>query len=455
LLSSCSSWACKRGDSITSPKAIICLTGSELTRGETRDLNGTFLAVELTTLGIEVDELRILPDDPARLRNAFAQLSELAEVVIVSGGLGPTADDHTVRALADAFGRGVIRDPEAQARMRERALARAGSEENIPANFYKQAEVVAGSRVLSNPVGLAPGCLVETRRGFIAVLPGVPRELTAMFRERLLPEIQARFSLEPPRILRAKVLGLGESWVEARVQKLGIDFGRLEYGISAQPGEVLIKLVAHRPEAQAAIDEARERLIAEFGADLMLLPEGLKTASGEPPEIEHSFLVHRLLVDSGKTVATAESCTGGLIGKRLTDHAGSSAYFLGSVVAYHDLVKERLLGVERGLIEKHGAVSAEVCRAMALAARRIFGAGYCLSVTGIAGPGGATPEKPAGLVFIGLAKLPERRGNAGAAPEEPEVIVERHQFWGNRRNVRALSAVRALDLIRRDLEGRG
>jgi nicotinamide-nucleotide amidase len=426
------------------PNAILLITGSELTRGETKDLNGPFLAMELTSLGARVEEVLLLPDDPEILGVRLSDAIRRAAIVIFSGGLGPTADDHTVRVVAGVLGRSVLRHPEAEARMRARALARGLREDQIPPNYWKQAEVAEGAEVLLNPTGLAPGMIIPTGPGLLAVLPGVPRELQAMFRELVRPALVERLRLEPPRILRAKVLGHGESWVEARVQKLGIDLELLEYGISAKPGEILLKLLSHRPETHELLDRARALLEGEFGADLLVLPEGLIDASGAPVVTEHAAIVHGLLLRAGVTIATAESCTGGLIAKSLTDHAGSSAYFLGSVVAYDDRVKEKVLGVERALLEERGAVSEEVCAAMARGARDLFGARLAVSVTGIAGPGGATQEKPVGLVHIGLS-------TGGSSGGDEETRVERHHFWGNRENVRALATTRALDLIRRRL----
>ncbi|MBI4606299.1 MAG: CinA family nicotinamide mononucleotide deamidase-related protein [Planctomycetes bacterium] len=427
------------------PNAILCITGSELTRGETRDANGPFLATRLSELGVRVDEVALVPDDPALLAAAVRRAVERAEVVVLSGGLGPTADDHTVRVLAEVFGRGIHRHPEAEARMRARALARGYTDETIPANFYKQAEVIEGAEALLNPVGLAPGMVIPTARGLLAVLPGVPREMQPMFRDLVVPAIRKRLALEPPRILRAKVLGMGESWCEARVQRLGIDFARAEYGISAKPGELVVKFIAHRREDHGYLDEVRRLLEGEFGQDIHVLPEGLTDASGAPLDVEHSAIVHALLLASGITLSTAESCTGGMISKCLTDHAGSSAYFLGSVVAYHDAVKERLLGVPRELLERHGAVSAEVCEAMARGARRAFGSRLALAATGIAGPGGATAEKPVGLVYIGLA---------AEGPGGEEAAVDRSLFVGAREMVRHAATVRALDLLRRRLAPR-
>lgn len=425
------------------PSAIICVTGSELTRGETHDLNGPFLGTHLTTLGVDIREIRVVPDDRDLLAQTFVHAMENTDITIVSGGLGPTADDHTVRVLAEVLGKRVVQDPEAERRMVERARDRRPGQ-RIPDNYVKQAEVVESCKVLLNPTGLAPGTLVETRRGFLVVLPGVPRELRDMYLQLVEPEIKERFDLAPPRIFRVKIYGHGESWVEERIQNLELDFSRFEYGISARPGELMIKCISHRPEDHAYVDHFREVLMTEFGEDLVILEEGLFDSSGKPQEVQHARLVHELLLESGRTLATVESCTGGLVAKLLTDHAGSSQYFLGSIVAYDNRIKEEIVGVDHETLERDGAVADSTCRALALGAKRKFGADYGIGITGIAGPDGGSDEKPVGTVYVGVAY-----------PGEASVTkVEKHLFWGQRTNVRTLAAVRSLDLVRRDLEAR-
>ena len=428
------------------PKAYLIITGSELTRGETKDINGPFLGTELTLHGIQVEEIHLIPDDPAKLEECFRRGAENADIVLVSGGLGPTADDHPVHAVAKAFGKGVVRDADAAERMRARVLQRVGSDDKIPSNFFKQAEVVEGATVLPNPVGLAPGSLVETERGVLAVLPGVPREMRAMFREHVLPAIHARFEIVEPRIFRAKIIGVGESWAEQRIQALGIQFDRLEYGISARPGELLVKILAHRAEAHPLVDTARQLLEKEFGEAMIPLPEGLVDGGGDPFDVDHARIVHKLLLGNRYTVATAESCTGGLLAKYLTDHPGSSSYFLGSIVAYDNTIKQKLLGVDEQLLAKHGAVSAEVCDAMARSAKERFGADYGIGVTGIAGPDGGSEEKPVGLVYVSAA-LP----NDASQNSDDSTIVCEHRFFGHRPVVRHQAAVHALEIIRRDV----
>ena len=420
--------------------ATILATGSELTRGETHDRNGPFLGTELSLLGIRVDEIALIPDDPALLAEAIRRSISQTSIVLLSGGLGPTADDHTVEVLSEVFGKPIYRHPEAERLMRERALKRLRAGREIPANYYTQAEVIEGAEVLLNPAGLAPGMAIPTERGCLGIFPGVPRELRAMFRECFVPYLLSAFNLQPPRIFRAKLFGHGESWAEAKIQKLGLDFAKVEYGISAKPGELLIKFIAHEPAHHPYVDEVAELLDKSFGDELLRLPEGLESEGAETA-VEHSRFVHHALLGAGITVATAESCTGGLIGKRLSDHPGSSRYFLGSVVAYDNRIKQELLGVPRKLLETHGAVSEPVAGAMASGARQLLGADFALSVTGIAGPDGGSAEKPVGLVYLGLA------GPAG------DVRVEKHSFWGNRENVRSTATIRALEMLRRALAG--
>lgn len=432
---------------MTEPTAIVCLTGSELTRGETRDINGSFLAGELTALGFRVREILLVPDDAPLLETRLAECLERVDAVVISGGLGPTADDLTVAALARVAGRGVARDPDAREAMRQRALARVGSEDRIPANYYKQSEVVEGSVVLLNPVGLAPGCLVETGGAIAITLPGVPRELVAMFRERAIPELQRRYPLRPARTLTAKVFGAGESWVEERVQRLGIDFARLEYGISARPGEITLKLRENGDES-SALGDARRLLEREFGDDLFVLPEGREATGASAASI-----VLDLLRRSGQTLATAESCTGGLIAAALTDVPGASTCFLGGIVAYDNRTKQAALGVDAALIEREGAVSEPVCEAMALGACRRLGADLAVAVTGIAGPGGGTAEKPVGLVYIGVAGPATAARGESPEPGRVEAQVHRQRLRGDRDRIRAMTTARALDLLRRRLDG--
>lgn len=433
------------------PNAILLITGSELCRGETQDTNGPFLGRELTAAGVRVLGIRLVPDEPAALRREVSAAVHEADLVVTSGGLGPTADDRTVREAATALGREVVRSEEAAEMMRARMRQRLGDSHRLPENFFKQAEVITGADVLLNPVGLAPGSLVETNRGLLAVLPGVPRELRAMFSERLLPRLCEHFDLARPRIFRAKLLGVRESWAEERIQSLGLDFDRLEYGITAKPGELTIKLVVDDPEHFHLVDEASDRLAAEFGGDFVPLLEGLVEDSGgasgrQLVPATLSGVTHSALLAAGRTVVTAESCTGGGVAAELTAHSGSSDYLLGAIVAYANDVKRRALGVTAEMLDEHGAVSEPVCEAMCRGALAALGADLAVATTGIAGPGGGTAEKPVGLVFVGLG--------ARAGDDPARVTVERHEFRGGREVVRSQAVARALDLLRREVTGR-
>ena len=260
-----------------------------------------------------------------------------------------------------------------------------------------------------------------------------------MLEEELVPALLKHFDLEPPRIFRAKLLGHPESWAEARIQALGIDFSRVDYGICAKPGELTLKFIARESRHHEEIDVAREKLEAEFPDDLEVLPPTLSADAAETAVVN---VIHELFIASGKTIATAESCTGGWIAKRLTDSPGSSAYLIGSVVAYQNRIKESLLGVDSAALEEHGAVSEIVCRQMALGALRAFHSDFVLSVTGIAGPGGGSEEKPVGTVWIGLASR-EQGGDTVEGAETVEAV--RYEFRGDRDMIRRQTILRALD----------
>ncbi len=420
-----------------SPRALICLTGSELTRGETRDLNGSFLATGLTQLGVEVEEIRLVPDDRTLIAQTLKHGIDHYEITLVSGGLGPTADDLTIEILAEVTQRSIHQDPIARDHMLSFALKRWKSESDIPENYFLQAEVLDGSKVFQNPVGLAPACLIDTPKGFLVTLPGVPRELHAIFNQSIVQEVGSRFKLVPPRIYRAKIFNVPESLAEARIQNLGITQEDIEYGISAKPGELTIKLVARKIEAHEKIDQLAHDLKTEFGEDFLGLPEGLLNAAGERIESSIIHIVHELLLTHKLKVSTAESCTGGGLAKKFTDLAGSSNYFIGSVIAYQNEIKAKHLGVSTTDLEQLGAVSEPVCQQMAAGAQQRFETDYAIGITGIAGPGGGSEEKPVGLVYIGLAK-----------PNQT-VDVKRFIFNGDRERVRSQTIFKSLDMLRR------
>jgi nicotinamide-nucleotide amidase len=379
---------------------------------------------------VALDRVEVVGD---RLEDLVARLRALvagsADLVIVTGGLGPTHDDLTMQAVALATGRRLALSQEALA-MVEARQGMPGPAAGRPEATRKQATLPEGAAVLA-PAGTAPGCLLEHEGAVVAVLPGPPWELEQMWRDALgrepLAGLLARASSPRERVLRLHAVP--EHRAVAALE--GLDpaaWGAMRLGICAHDGE--LELTARTaPGGEWAARALEERLAAAFG-------DALFSRDGSTVDDQ----VAGALTAAGQTVAVAESCTGGGLGARLTARPGSSAYVLGGVIAYSDDVKRDLLGVEAEVIRVHGAVSAECAAQMAAGARRLAGADWALSVTGIAGPGGATPGKPVGLVHLGLAG-PGR------------VTTAEHRLRGDREAVRRRSAALALHMLRRALAG--
>lgn len=419
--------------------AEILTIGDELLRGEIVDSNKAFLAERLLRLEVETRFQTSVRDDPADMRDAFLRARERADAVVVSGGLGPTRDDLTLAVLAETFGRELVLDEPSLAAIRD-FFARLGRE--MAEINAKQAWLPAGAEVLPNPVGTAPGCLLEAPReagrepALFFCLPGVPRELMKMMDEQVLPRLEERLARagRPARALRAALLrtfGLGESNLDheladvAREADVSLGFR------TAFPDNYL------RPVARGATAEEAEARLARVCDAIRERLGALVYGAGDETMEQ---VVGALLAARGLRLATAESCTGGLVGARLTSVPGSSRYYRGGVVAYANEAKRDLLGVPAELLDRHGAVSAEVARALAEGARKRFGADLAVSTTGISGPEGGTPAKPVGLVYVGFAC----EGGSEAAELFYPLDRERH---------RALTAQVALDRVRRHLLG--
>ena len=419
--------------------AEILTIGDEILRGEIVDSNKAFLSERLLLQEIETRFQSSVCDDPADMTDAFLRARGRAEIVLVSGGLGPTRDDLTIEVLAKTFGRElVLHEPSLEA---VRAFfARMGRE--MAEINAKQAWLPAGAEVLENPIGTAPGCFLEAPaaegKGTVAFfcMPGVPRELMKMMDEQVLPRIAARRAAagRPARVSRAALLrtfGLGESNLDQELRDVARD-GDVILGFrTAFPDNFL------RPVARAATAEEAEARLAKVCDAIRERLGALVYAEGDET-MEQA--VGALLAARGLTVATAESCTGGLVGAKLTAVPGSSRYFLGGVAAYANDAKRALLDVPAELLDRHGAVSAEVARAMAEGARRRFGADLAVSTTGISGPDGGTPQKPVGLVYVGFASA------AGSVAHELLFPLDRERH-------RSLTTQVALDVVRRHLLG--
>jgi nicotinamide-nucleotide amidase len=408
-------------------RAEIIATGSELLSGGIVDTNSVFLAEELLDIGIETAFKTIVGDTDKDLEEAFRTALERVDVVLVTGGIGPTEDDITRKAVARVLKKRLVLSDDALKAVKNVFKAK-GKE--YPGANDRQALIPAGARLLDNPVGVAPGFSFVEDGKFIAAMPGVPAEMQAMFRESLRPALEEHFGGKA--VIRRKVLhtcGLPESKVNELIQDV-LTQKRPAVGLTARETGVDIRIVAHEGSG-ARSRSTVERTEAEIRKKLGDAVYGVDGQSMEE-------IVGALLIQRKMTLAAAESCTGGMIGERITNVAGSSAYFERAVVVYSNAAKTDLLGVPGELIEKHGAVSREVAKAMAKGIRERAKTDLGIAVTGIAGPTGGTPEKPVGLVYIALAT------NDGVKADE-------YRFLGTRSQVRQRAAQMALDKVRRYL----
>jgi nicotinamide-nucleotide amidase len=414
---------------LSRPRAVVVVTGSELVRGERTDLNGPFLANEALRLGLEPARIAIVGDAPEELEAALRDALSGADAVLVSGGLGPTHDDRTVEFVAKALGVGLHVDAELEAQIESVSRAAAERLRRDYADFApgvtKQATVPDGA-VSLGLAGTAPGLLVPREDGrLVVLLPGPPGELKRLWPKALeTPAFRALLARTAPpgrRVLR--LFGVSESAVARALADAGGDGDGVEVTICARDFEIHVDLVV-QPGSEVRVDALEAAFIAP-------LEEWLYGRDARGVE-EH---VLELCRSRGLTLATAESCSGGLVAARLTSVPGSSDVVLGGVVAYANGVKEAELGVPAELIETHGAVSAEVAAAMARGVRERLGADVGVSVTGIAGPDGGTPEKPVGLVYV------HAEGPDGGLGRELS-------FPGDRASIRARSVVIALHLTR-------
>lgn len=411
--------------------------GSELLIGGRSDSNSLHITEALGKLGIEVRFKSIVGDDQSDIENVLKSAVKRAQVIVMTGGLGPTVDDCTREAIARAAGRRLARRKEALDGMTAR-LAQWGRTPNT--GQLRQALIPSGATVLPNPVGSAPGFWLSWKGATLISLPGVPREMDAMMKDSVIPLLSMQLEkakktrLRPITRVVFHTWGLPEADVDAKLQGLVPKGAPIDLGLLASPMGVLVSLTTKPHDSVSA-------QILESLADGVRsrLREWLYAEGHEAME----EVVGRLLTDQKLTVATAESCTGGLIGHRLTQVPGSSAYVDRGVICYSNRAKTELLGVPMDLIEKHGAVSAEVAAAMAKGIRERARVSVGLSVTGIAGPGGATPTKPVGLVYVGLD------GGSG------DSITKEFRFHGDRTIIKQRSSQAALDLLRRWLIGRG
>lgn len=407
-------------------EAEIIAVGSELLTPDRLDTNSLYLTGKLNEAGFEVRFKTIagdrVDDIAAVLRAAIGR----SRVVLVCGGLGPTEDDLTRAATAAALGRPVHLNDEVLESLRRRFALRKFPMAKIN---ERQAEVIEGAEVLANPVGTAPGMWIEERGACIALLPGPPRELQGMFETHVMPRL---LPLGAGRRMEKRSLGLQglpESEVDSRIAPIYGNYPHIQTTILASVGCISVRLQRWLSPGEQApdLDELSRKIAAEMG-DVVF------TSSGEALE----EVAGKLLRDSGRTLAVAESCTAGMIGASITRVPGSSDYFRGGILCYSNELKTQLCGVPCELLERHGAVSAEVAEALARGVRQVARSDVGLGVSGIAGPGGGSEQKPVGLVFFGLA-------------DETRSIHARRIFPGDRDTVRELATTYAIGLLRRFL----
>jgi nicotinamide-nucleotide amidase len=409
--------------------AEIVTVGTEMLLGDLVDTNTAWISQRLAELGVGIYRHTTVGDNADRIVSALREASSRSDLVVTTGGLGPTSDDLTNACLSTLTGREMVEYPEAREHV-DTMFEKFGR--TPTANNYKQALFPQGTELIPNPVGTAMGALVEWEGTLFATLPGVPTEMKSMFEETLEPLIRAR-SVGSIVSKTLHFAGIGESALVAKVQEF-LDATDPTVAPLAGQGKVRLRITTRAAtdrEAQEKIAPVEKEVIARLGDYYF----------GEDDETLESVIA-RLLQERGATLALAESCTGGLLAKRLTDLPGSSAYFGEGLVTYSNQSKERLLGVPHEMLVDHGAVSEPVAREMAEGARRVSGADYGLSVTGIAGPDGGTQEKPVGLVFVGIS-------------DQKDAFAERLDLtaWARSRDsIRERSANRAFDLLRLHLE---
>lgn len=408
-------------------RAEIIAVGSELLTPYRLDTNSLFLTSALNELGIRVVHKVVVGDSPDDMRSSFQHAMERAEVIVSSGGLGPTDDDRTRQTVAELLGRKLKTDEAVLRHIKER-FQRFRPGRVMPEINARQALVPEGATVLPNPNGTAPGLWLESNGHVLILLPGVPNELRGLFETQVKPRLARIGSKLRLHTRDLRITGLPESEVETRVSPLYALYPDTETTILASPPGIQLhpSVWSDDPvKAEKLLDEIVDRMALALG-------ESLYSMHGESLE----EVLARILTENRATIAVAESCTGGLLAERLTNVAGSSVYFLGGVVCYSNELKSQLVNVPPGIIEAKGAVSPEVALALADGIRRVTGARLGIGVTGIAGPGGGTPEKPVGLVYIGIA---DEHG-----PRQKEF-----RFLGDRDRIRLFASQAALDMARR------
>ena len=411
-------------------KVFIISTGTELLLGTTIDSNSVYLAQQLGDMGIRVVGKATVGDNREQIEKAFRNGLETADIVISTGGLGPTFDDLTKTVACELMGCSMVIIPEEEKRLRDYFAHR---QRPMPEINIKQAMFPKEAEILQNTQGTAPGMYLLMSNKLLILLPGPPREMMHMYVDQVKPRLERDYTSELEKVIRRtiKVLGPGESQVdEILAPVMENDLG-CSMALLAKDGEVHIKITAegeNESESRRILDELTQAIQEKlskhiFGYDDDTLPQQ----------------VGKMLIQNKQKLAVAESCTAGMLGSMITEAAGSSDYFWGGIISYSNECKMKIIGVNSSTLEQYGAVSRQTAEEMARGIRTLAGTDFALAITGIAGPSGETKEKPVGLVYIALAF-------------DNECIVKELKFIGSREAVRKLSAKSALDLLRRHLD---
>jgi competence/damage-inducible protein CinA-like protein len=408
-------------------RAILINTGTELLLGDVQDAHLAFIAREILPLGLRIDERRTVPDSDV-IRRTLTELFPHCEILFVTGGLGPTTDDITREMVAESLGLELYQDPQLLTWLQQRLQARGIK---WTSGIARQADVLAGARVLPNENGSASGFYLKANINpripspHLFVLPGPPRELQPMFKKFAMQILKSIVEVPLPVERRSySIAGMGESLVEKAIGEKVLTIPGIELGYCARPGEVEVRVIGQPNAIETADSIIRDEL-------------GISIFSDNHEALE--AVVVRLLKQRHQTLATAESCTGGLIANKITNVSGASEVFLAGYVTYANSAKSDVLNVYSKLIDKHGAVSETVARAMAEGARARAACNYGLATTGVAGPTGGSEEKPVGTVYIALAS------------GDSETLARKFVFPTDRETFKQLAAQAALDLLRRKL----
>ena len=420
---------------VKTQRAALVAIGDEVLRGEIGNSNGTFIADRLFEAGFTIVEHTVVSDDPIDIRATLVRLRASVDVIVATGGLGPTEDDRTVDVVADLFGTGTVADEPSLGAMKKR-FSTHGFE--MTPNNLRQVRIPVGAKALPNSAGIAPGFVVRIGGAEAYFLPGVPREMERMYLDQVAPRLAVRMAEAgvPRAAVRTwHVYGMGESHIDHRLAGLltGVEGATLHFRTSHPVNHVKVVVRGSSvDEEKATLERIDAELRKRIGPGIYAVD-----SDSFPAAVAKSLRVQ----DPPATLAFAESCTGGLAGELVTSEPGSSTFFKGSIVAYSDEMKTSLLGVKAETLADFGAVSEPSAREMAEGAKRVCGASVAVAITGVAGPGGGTPDKPVGTVCFAVC-------GPGTTRTSTKL------FAGNRERVRVAAAYYALDLARRYFDTR-